>query len=87
MHTVEMNISATFKEMFELEEFPVDYQALNIWLISEWPFDQLDLVNDVEVMDHLTVTTFTGSKIAYCLFLLIFSLYKLSHNYNNCCLW
>lgn len=57
-----MSISATFKEMFELEEFPIDYQALNIWLISEWSFDQLDLVNDEEVMDHLTLTTFTGSE-------------------------
>lgn len=57
-----MNISATFKEMFELDEFPLDYQALNVWLISEWPFDQVELVKDEEFMDHLSVDTFTGKR-------------------------
>ena len=46
--------------MFELDEFPLDYQALNVWLISEWPFDQLELVKDDEYMDRLTTSTFTG---------------------------
>jgi len=55
-----MNISATFKEMFELDEFPLDYQALNIWLISEWSYSELDLVKDDEYMDRLAVNTFTG---------------------------
>lgn len=58
-----MNVSATFKEMFELDEFPLDYQALNIWLISEWPFTQVHLVKDDEYMDHLSVNTFTGLTI------------------------
>ncbi|KAF6016580.1 hypothetical protein EB796_025111 [Bugula neritina] len=57
-----MNISATFKEMFELDEFPLDYQALNIWLISEWSYSELDLVKDDEYMDRLAVNTFTESK-------------------------
>jgi len=48
--------------MFELDEFPFDYQALNIWIISEWPFDQLELKKDNEFMDHLAVSTFTGES-------------------------
>ena len=59
-----MNITATFKEMFELDEFPLDYQALNVWLISEWPFDQLELVKDDEYMDRLTTSTFTGNSLS-----------------------
>ncbi|XP_067944667.1 uncharacterized protein [Watersipora subatra] len=60
-----MNISATFKEMFELDEFPLDYQALNIWIISEWPFSQLELIKDDEYKDHLSLCTFTESKEWY----------------------
>ena len=56
-----MAVSATFKEMFELEEFPFDYQALNIWLVCEWPFDQVEMVTDTEYMDHIAVNTFTGT--------------------------
>lgn len=53
-------IKGSFKERQELYDFPFDFQDISVAITSEYPSDDVILLEDEEEVSSLTVTCFTG---------------------------
>ena len=55
-------VKGTFKEILELNDFPFDYQRLNLILTSNWNMTLVSLSRDDLEEDNIQTWTFTGKQ-------------------------
>ena len=61
------NISGIFKEILEIEKFPLDYQDLCVTLASKWKTNEVIFVKDDEEEDSICETNFfSGQEWKLC---------------------